>query len=256
MEATKLEGMKVSKPNLRNVPDVPDVPDVPNLPEAPDCGRASDSRRSRQAAVAPGQGVEVLTAATIRRAQHGEAWALAQILRSVRPRIVALAVRMVRDPDEAEDVVQDALTKLWRNLHKYEARSAFSTWLHRIVVNTALDHLRARRNGVVVTRVRPRGQADGVDHDVEEPQKVDDTTPEELLARAQLGHLVRGAMDDLSPAHREILIWRELDGESYQDIARLARCPVGTVMSRLHHARHKLAETLSVSAADLMSRAA
>jgi RNA polymerase sigma-70 factor, ECF subfamily len=238
MEATKREGTKVTKLNALH-------------------GQLAAEALPRRSAEAPrDSGAAGLTAVIIRRAQCGDTWALAQMLGAARPRIVALALRMVRDPDEAEDVVQDALTKLWRNLHKYEARSAFSTWLHRIVVNTALDHLRARRNGVVVTRARTTGQADAVDRETDEPQKIDDTTPEELLARAELGHLVRGAMDELSPAHREILIWRELDGESYQDIARLARCPVGTVMSRLHHARHKLAESLSMNAADLVAQAA
>lgn len=226
--------------NLRNVRAVP----ATRRTEAGDAGDA-------------GAGAEGLSAATIRRAQGGDARAVAQILKAVRPRVVALAIRVVRDPDEAEDVVQDALTKLWRNLHRYEARSAFSTWLHRIVVNTALDHLRARRSGVVVTLSRPRATGDSGEAGDERPtQTVEETTPEEMLARAELGRVVRGAMAELTPAHREILAWRELDGESYQDIARLARCPVGTVMSRLHHARHRLAETLRGSAAELMPRAA
>jgi RNA polymerase sigma-70 factor (ECF subfamily) len=202
-------------------------------------------------------GAEALSAATIRRAQGGDPRAIDEIMKAVRPRVVALAIRVVRDPDEAEDVVQEALTKLWRNLGRYEARSAFSTWLHRIVVNTALDHLRSRRSGVVMTRPHPRTGGDQADPgDAREPQKVEETTPEALLARAELGRVVRGAMDELTPAHREILAWRELDGESYQDIARLARCPVGTVMSRLHHARHRLAEGLRASAAELLPQAA
>jgi RNA polymerase sigma-70 factor (ECF subfamily) len=184
----------------------------------------------------------------IRRAQAGDQAALEAVLASARPRVVALALRMVRDTDEAEDVVQEALTKVWRNLGRYEARSAFSTWLHRIVVNTALDHLRARRNGVVVSGSQRRLSEDAAGLEAARAECVEPTTPEDRLAEAELGQAVRSAMDGLSAAHRQVLAWRELEGESYQDIARLARCPVGTVMSRLHHARQRLAETLHLDA--------
>jgi RNA polymerase sigma-70 factor (ECF subfamily) len=184
----------------------------------------------------------------IRRAQAGDRTALEAVLASARPRVVSVALRMVRDADEAEDVVQEALTKVWRNLGRYEARSAFSTWLHRIVVNTALDHLRARRNGVVVSGSRRHLSDDDAGFEAARTERVESTTPEDRLAEAELGHAVRSAMDGLSAAHRQVLAWRELEGESYQDIARLARCPVGTVMSRLHHARQRLADTLHLDA--------
>lgn len=188
------------------------------------------------------------SAEAIRRAQAGDRAALEGILAAARPRVVAVALRMVRDADEAEDVVQEALTKVWRNLARYEARSAFSTWLHRIVVNTALDHLRARRSGVVLSApARPR-PVDGADSEAPRVERVERTTPEDRLAEAELGAAVRSAIAELSPAHQQVLAWRELEGESYQDIARRARCPVGTVMSRLHHARQRLAETLHLDA--------
>jgi RNA polymerase sigma-70 factor (ECF subfamily) len=188
------------------------------------------------------------TVDAIRRAQAGDRAALEAVLASARPRVVAVALRMVRDADEAEDVVQEALTKVWRNLGRYEARSAFSTWLHRIVVNTALDHLRARRNGVVVSGSPRHLSEDDARLESARTERVEATTPEDRLAEAELGRAVRSAMDGLSAAHRQVLAWRELEGESYQDIARLARCPVGTVMSRLHHARQRLAETLHLDA--------
>jgi RNA polymerase sigma-70 factor (ECF subfamily) len=74
---------------------------------------------------------------------------------------------------------------------------------------------------------------------------VDEQTPERVASRNETGAVVRGALARLSPSHREILVRREFDGESYQDLARLVRCPVGTVMSRLHHARHRLAAELA-----------
>jgi len=202
----------------------------------------------------PGPATEWLSARTIKRAQSGDSAALNEMLSAVRPRVVAVAFRLVKDADDAEDVVQDALTKVWRNLCRYEGRSAFSTWLHRIVVNTALDHLRARRSGVVSSvRIRTGAEEDG---EPVGPMSIDTTTPEELLGRAEVGQVVRGAMSTLSPSHREVLALRELDGESYQDIASLARCPVGTVMSRLHHARQRLAEALTMAPDERVALAA
>jgi RNA polymerase sigma-70 factor (ECF subfamily) len=205
---------------------------------------------------APSARLDPTGLAAIRRAQGGDLAALDGILRAVRPRVVAVAKRMVRDADEAEDVSQESLTKVWRNLGRYEARSAFSTWLHRIVVNTALDHLRARRAGVVQGASPGTGGDAPTEADRGPRERVDPITPEDRLAEAELRRVVQSAMDALSPVHRAVLAWRELEGASYRDIAVRARCPVGTVMSRLHHARHRLAATLRHDAAHDAAHAA
>ena len=191
-------------------------------------------------------------AATLERAKAGDRGALEELLAAARPRLCAVALKMVRNSDDAEDVVQEAMLKVWRYMGRFEGRAALSTWLHRIVVNTAVDHLRARRHGPVVART---GEPD-LDEDRRSPEAIDDETPEDLLGREQVGAAVRGAMSHLSPVHRDVLALRELDGESYQSIAEVVRCPIGTVMSRLHHARHRLAETLSSGYADLLPQAA
>ena len=183
----------------------------------------------------------------------GDRDALETLLAGARPRLCAVAFKMMRDRDDAEDVVQEAMMKVWKNVGRFEGRAAVSTWLHRIVVNTANDHLRSRRHAAVGPA--RRGVATG-DEDHQVPEAVDAETPEVLLGRAEIGGVVRGAMAALSPAHREVLSLREIQGESYESIATLACCPVGTVMSRLHHARLRLAETLISDNADLSSRAA
>jgi RNA polymerase sigma-70 factor (ECF subfamily) len=173
----------------------------------------------------------------------GDRAALNRLLADARPRLVAVAMRVVRDPDDAEDVVQEALLKVCRSLTRFEGRSAFTTWLHRIVVNAALDRLRrhqASRERPAEDDVRDSG---GVDADL-----VDELTPERVASRNETGAAVREALERLSPSHREILVRREFEGESYRDLARLVRCPVGTVMSRLHHARHRLAAELAPQA--------
>jgi len=170
----------------------------------------------------------------------GDRAALNRLLADARPRLVAVAMRIVRDPDDAEDVVQESLLKVCRSLTRFEGRSAFTTWLHRIVVNAALDRLRRHQ----ARHERPVEDEDGA-LEAAAPDMVDEQTPERVASRNETGAVVRGALARLSPSHREILVRREFDGESYQDLARLVRCPVGTVMSRLHHARHRLAAELA-----------
>lgn len=189
------------------------------------------------------------------RIKAGDREALQSWLHAVRPRLRAVALKMTRNRDDAEDITQEALLKVWRYVGRFEGRAAVSTWLHRIVVNAALDRLCARRWEVSLSDGR-RAPDDG---ECAGPARAEGTcadTPEDLLGRAEVGAAVRGAMATLSPVHRQVLALRELEGESYQAIARLARCPVGTVMSRLHHARHRLGDDLAARHADLVPRAA
>jgi RNA polymerase sigma-70 factor (ECF subfamily) len=172
----------------------------------------------------------------------GDRAALNRLLADARPRLIAVAMRIVRDRDEAEDVVQEALLKVCRSLTRFEGRSAFSTWLHRIVVNAGLDRL--RRHQARPERVTDDDARDFAPTDLH-TQMGDDQTPEQVLSARETGAVVRGALARLSPSHREVLVRREFDGESYRDLARLVHCPVGTVMSRLHHARHRLAVELA-----------
>lgn len=215
----------------------------PGIPSSPELAAQDPTAR------------ELVAREQVDRLKAGDRRALEALLVSARPRLSAVALKIVRNRDDAEDVVQDAMMKVCRYIDRFEGRAALSTWLHRIVVNTALDHLRARRSGpVAVPAVAAHDSTEEAERRA--PQAVVEETPEDLLARAQTGASVRGGMARLSLVHREVLALRELEGESYQSIADIARCPVGTVMSRLHHARQRLAETLAPQAAELLPRAA
>jgi RNA polymerase sigma-70 factor (ECF subfamily) len=190
----------------------------------------------------------------VERAQAGDRAALETLLAAARPRLLSVALKMLRDPDDAEDVVQDAMMKVWRYVGRFEGRAALSTWLHRIVVNTALDHLRSKRVGPVAARATAGEDAAGEER--HGPEAIDEHTPEDAVGSAQVGLAVREAMATLSPVHHQVLALREFEGESYEAIANIARCPVGTVMSRLHHARHRLAETLQSLGPEWLQQAA
>jgi RNA polymerase sigma-70 factor (ECF subfamily) len=176
----------------------------------------------------------------LRAAQRGERAALDRLLAEARPRLYGLALRVLGDPDEAEDAVQDALVKVWRNLGRFEGRSSFSTWLHRIAVNAALD--RRRR--------RPAAPAAELDERRDYGERGSSETPERLYAREEAGVYVRRALGRLSPAHGEALRLCDLEGESYATIATTTRCPIGTVMSRIYHARRNLVRELGATAMD------
>ena len=174
-------------------------------------------------------------------AQRDGGQALERLLAEARPKLLALAMRVLGDPDEAQDAVQEAMVKVWRHLGRFEGRAQFTTWLHRVAVNAALDRLR-RRGAVHV----PSGTPDEPRHDAAESAPPE--TPERIYARAETAVVVRRAMARLSETHGEALRLCDLEGESYATIASTTECPLGTVMSRLFHARRKLARALTETA--------
>jgi len=180
----------------------------------------------------------------VARARGGDQKIFEALLAEVRPRALVVANKVLRNPDDAEDAVQDAFLKAWRNLHRFEGRSSFSTWIHRIVMNTSLDLLRrqACRPGI-------GSEEDTFDRALRTTE-VESETPERQMVRTEVKEMVHGALAVLSPSHREALTLRELEEHSYEEIAQIAACPIGTVMSRLHHARKKIADELRAAAAN------
>jgi RNA polymerase sigma-70 factor (ECF subfamily) len=177
----------------------------------------------------------------VTEAQDGGREALERLLTAARPKLHALAMRVLGDADEAEDAVQDAMIKVWRNLGRFEGRAAFTTWLHRIAINAALDRLR-RRGAVHISAGAPD------EHHQHASEEVLPETPERIYARTETAVVVRQAMSRLSETHGEALRLCDLEGESYATIASVTDCPLGTVMSRLFHARRKLARELTETA--------
>ena len=167
------------------------------------------------------------------------------------PRLFAVALRVLADTDEAEDAVQDALVKVWKNLGRFEGRSSFTTGLHPIGVNAALNRRRRRAAGpVVVDKKRPGGPTRKSQRDTVERTGHVQRRPSGCTRGTRLGWPSGGAMGRLSPIHGEALRLCDLEGESYADIAGVTGCPIGTVMSRLYHARRNLARELTSHATD------
>lgn len=181
----------------------------------------------------------------VARAQAGDRAALEELLTAMRPRAIATALKILRNADDAEDAVQDAFLKIWRCLARFEGRSSFSTWVHRIVMNASLDLLRrSASRSELVDRSDDRNI---VAADIEPSHQ---ETPETHLASHQIQMLVRSAVAALPTVHRQAVELREFEDYSYQEMAEIIHCPMGTVMSRLHHARNKLADDLRAPVAD------
>lgn len=152
-----------------------------------------------------------------------------------------LVSRLVHDPAEAEDVVQETFIKAYRALRHFRGDSAFYTWLYRIGVNTAKNFL--------VTQGRRTPTS--TDTDAEQAEAFDDgshlrdiNTPESLLASKQIAETVNAAMDLLPLELRTAIVLREIEGLSYEEISDIMACPIGTVRSRIFRAREVIAEKL------------
>jgi len=175
-------------------------------------------------------------------AQAGDRAALDELLASQRARSLASALRVLHNRDDAEDAVQDAFVKVWRQLPRFEGRSSFATWVHRIVINASLDVRRrcaTRAESVEWTDQQRDPQA--ASHG---PEPAGGRTPESELGDREVASLVRLAVAELPAAHRRTVELHELEDCSCQETATILRCPVGTVLSRLHYARARLADRL------------
>jgi RNA polymerase sigma-70 factor (ECF subfamily) len=176
----------------------------------------------------------------VERVQRGEKQAFDILVRKYQHKLVKLILRYVHDPDEVMDVTQEAFIKAYRALPGFRGDSAFYTWLYRIAINTAKNHLISQGR-------RPPDD----DINVEDAERMDaDTglkdyaTPEHLLAKDQIEATVFEAIEHLPDDLRTAITLRELEGLSYEEIAEAMGCPVGTVRSRIFRAREVIQNKL------------
>ncbi|WP_192036663.1 RNA polymerase sigma factor RpoE [Halomonas sp. YLGW01] len=171
--------------------------------------------------------------ALVERAQRGDTRAFDLLVKKYQHKIIGLIGRYVHDHAEVHDVAQEAFIKAYRALGKFRAESAFYTWLYRIAINTAKNHLVSRG------RRPPGSDLDIVDAElVDQSGRLSDIeSPEASIARDQLEAAVFEAIENLPEDLRTAITLREFDGLSYEDIAQVMDCPVGTVRSRIFRAR-------------------
>jgi RNA polymerase sigma-70 factor, ECF subfamily len=177
----------------------------------------------------------------VARAQRGDKRAFELLVEKYQRKLGRLLARFIRDPAEVEDVTQEAFIKAYRALPAFRGDSAFYTWLYRIGINTAKNYLMALgRRAPTSTEVEAE-DAEGFE---DGEQLRDINTPESVLLSKEIAQTVNATIDELPDELRTAIQLREMEGMSYEDIARIMDCPIGTVRSRIFRAREAIAERL------------
>lgn len=176
----------------------------------------------------------------VKRSQRGELRAFDELITKYRSKIYAMIYNMVHSEQDAWDLAQEAFFKAWKSLARFRQEALFHTWLYRITMNVTLDWLR---------KIKPQTDYDetlgitGV-----EPGAVTiplaEPAPHETLEREEIRQRIEDAIERLSPEHRAVILMREVEDMSYEEIAESLGCSIGTIMSRLFYARKKLQTSL------------
>lgn len=177
----------------------------------------------------------------VERAQQGDKQAFGLLVTKYQRKLGRLLSRFIRDQAEIEDVTQEAFIKAYRALPSFRGESAFYTWLYRIGINTAKNYLVALGRRAPTSTEIISEDAEGYD---EGELLRDNNTPETELMTKQIAMTINEAMDSLPEELRNAITLREIDGMSYEDIANIMNCPIGTVRSRIFRARETIAERL------------
>jgi RNA polymerase sigma-70 factor (ECF subfamily) len=181
--------------------------------------------------------------ALVSKAREGDAGAFRSLVERHQRRAFALAVSLVRDESDAREIVQEAFIRVYRNLDGFEGGSSFFTWLYRIVTNLSIDLLR-RPGRQAADLDEERVTEKGDDASVPFLSTYDGADPADALRRREIGARLQVALDGLPPYHRAVVVLREIEGLSYEEMAQALGISKGTVMSRLFHARQKLQRAL------------
>ena len=174
----------------------------------------------------------------VQRTRSGDRDAFRELVERYQRKIAALALGMLRNREDALDIVQESFAKAYQNLGRFKGDSSFYTWLYRIAFNLCVDHQRREsKAGGISLEGDERGEGgpavpplDGVRTD----------QPFERARDAEIARRMAEAIGELTPEHRAVILLREVEGLSYEEISQVLQCPKGTVMSRLHYARQKL----------------
>ena len=176
---------------------------------------------------------DLAAAAVVARAQTGDFLAFEELVRRFRNDVFRLAYYFVRDREEAWDLSQEVFIKVHRSLGRFRGEANFKTWLLRITANQCKDYLKKRRLPTVafddrIRAERPSGRLG----------------PRRALEAQEIGEAIQAALQKLPHKHRTAFVLREFEGLTYEEMAQVMQCSLGTVMSRLHHARKKMQRAL------------
>ncbi len=180
----------------------------------------------------------------VERVQRGDQAAFEMLVVKYQRRVERLIGRMVRDVDLVPDIAQETFIRAYRAMPQFRGDSAFYTWLYRIAVNTAKRMLLELKRDPLVLQSSLYSGEDGDETSSVENELTDGETPEAILASKEIAQAVNSAIEALSEDLRQAVVLREIEGLSYEEIADVMNCPIGTVRSRIFRARESIASKL------------
>lgn len=177
----------------------------------------------------------------ITKAQAGDRQAFQSLVERHQRRAFAIALSLVRDENDARELVQDAFLRVYKNLGSFQGTSSFFTWLYRIITNLSIDLI--RKPGRQVAELDD-SRTDIEDVDFPFLSRIDGADPGDVVRRKEIAERLKTALEALPPYHRGVIVMREIEGLSYEEMAKAMDVSKGTIMSRLFHARQKLQRAL------------
>lgn len=183
----------------------------------------------------------------VNRALKGDQKAYADLMSRYRDAIYFMLLKMVNNPDDADDLTIEAFGKAFKNIAQYTPNFAFSTWLFKIASNNCIDHIRKRRGGIHISIENASGDPEEAPIHIQ----TDEPDPEETLISQQKVKLLREVVNKLKPRYRKLVELRYFDEKSYEEIADELELPIGTVKAQLFRARELLYNILRHSQAKL-----
>lgn len=217
---------------------------APHLPPAvPVNSREIAASNSKQARIKEAEEDRGLIA----RAQGGDVAAFRSLVERHQRRAFAIALALVRDENDARELVQEAFLRVYRGLATFQGGSSFFTWLYRIITNLSIDLIRkpGRQLTADIDDARLENTDDSQEADFPFISRVDGGDPADVVRRREIASRLHSALDALPSYHRGVIVMREIEGLSYEEMAQAMGVSKGTIMSRLFHARQKLQKALA-----------
>jgi RNA polymerase sigma-70 factor (ECF subfamily) len=177
----------------------------------------------------------------IERSKNGDVSAFEMLIEAYQKKVFNLAYRIIGNYDDANDLAQEAFIRIFRSISGFRGQSSFSTWIYRITTNVCLDEIRKRKNKSVQYLDEDIQTDDG---EMQRQIISDDPLPEEIAERKELRAAINDSLGELKEEYRIIITLRDIQGMSYEEIAKVLDCPTGTVKSRINRARQALKNVL------------
>lgn len=177
----------------------------------------------------------------LEKARNGDVSAFESLIEEYQKRVFNIAFRMIGNHDDASELAQEVFIRVFKSLKNFKEQSQFSTWIYRITTNVCLDELRKRKNRKVISL---DSELELEDSKIRRQIEDDSPTPDIVAERNDLKRIIGAAVRQLSEEHRAVLVLRDYQGFTYEEISRQLDCPEGTIKSRLNRARLALRELL------------